>query len=99
MNKTERAALVREQYAGGVENGTAIAGVIIKQFPDGFPESVGAEVRKITDAALAHVVNAFQAGGVDKKYIRPFADGFTTGLKNTYREYADECSARALTNK
>src|ERR1700691_4140517 len=98
MNKNERAALAREQYSGGFDNGLAIANIVIKQFPDGFSETVSAEIRKITDRALAHVINAFIAGGVEKRYRKKFAAGFNFGLRSRFNQYASECANRALRN-
>ena len=94
MNKQERAALVLDQFNAGIKNGTAIAGIVIKKFPDGFSSETGIEVRKITDNALAHVINKLSANGIERKYRKPFADGFNKGLAKTYAEYAKECASR-----
>jgi hypothetical protein len=95
MNKHERAALARHQYMAGFDNGLATANIIIKQFPDGFSKEVSTKIRKITDDARDHVINALIAGGVEKKYRRLFSKGFNFGLEKRYNEYAAECVIRA----
>ena len=93
MNKTQRAVLVTDQYCAGFENGKAIAQIVIKQFPNGFTSGVGAEIHKITDKALAHVIDSLRAGGVTAKYRKPFSNGFNAGLAKTFTDYANECAA------
>ena len=83
MTKQEREP-VRFQYMAGLENGRAIANKIIMQFPKGFDDDVGGEIRQIEDKALAHVIDKLTANGVEEEYRAPFAEGFTIGLKNTY---------------
>jgi hypothetical protein len=87
MNKYEQAALVRDQHTSGLKNGEATARIVIAKFPGGFTADVGSEIKKITDRALAHVIDKLSDAGVDEKYRAPFADGFKTGLTNTYSEY------------
>src|SRR4051794_29906381 len=87
MNRKQR-ALVREQRAAGQENGEAIARIVIAGFPGGFSSETGGEICKITDKALAHVLDRFAAAGVDEEYRTPFATGFKTGLRNTYSAYS-----------
>lgn len=82
MTEAESAALISENFIDGVDNGAATASIIIKQFPDGFPKAVSGEVRKIIDAARDHVVHAWIAGGVERKYIDPFVEGFNIGVRN-----------------
>jgi hypothetical protein len=96
MNKNEQAALVRDQHTSGLQNGEATARIVIAKFPGGFTADIASEIRKITDGALAHVIDRLTDAGVDKKYRTPFANGFKTGLTNTYSEYA--LSALALGN-
>ena len=98
MTDAESAALISENFIDGVDNGTATVNIIIKQFPDGFPRAVSGEVRKIIDAAKAHVVNAFVAGGVEKKYIDPFAEGFDVGVRQRVSEFTSECALRTNQN-
>jgi hypothetical protein len=88
MNKHERAALVCHQYEAGLANGRDTANVVLKRFPDGFSISLSGALQKIADDALAQVVNALTANGVEKRYIKPFKRGFYTGLRNTYIEHA-----------
>jgi hypothetical protein len=96
MTNSERAALVRDQYDAGLTNGQSIARIVIKRFPDGFTTGIGAEIRAITDSALAHVIDTLTINGVEERYIRPFKLGFRSGLNNTFSDYADDCMSRAL---
>jgi hypothetical protein len=88
MNKHEQAALVRDQHTSGLTNGEATARIVIARFPQGFTADIGSEIKTITDRALAHVIDRLSGAGVEEKYRASFADGFKTGLKNTYSEYA-----------
>jgi hypothetical protein len=99
MTPIEQNELVRDQHTAGLDNGRALARIIIKQFPDGFTSDVAGEIRKITDKALAHVIDALTANDIEQKYRQPYAEGFNVGLAETYSEYASECAARALRTK
>jgi len=88
MNKHEQAALIQHQRDAGLTNGEAIARIVIAKFPGGFTANVGSEIKTITDRALAHVIDRLSGAGVEEKYREPFAEGFKTGLTNTYAEYA-----------
>jgi hypothetical protein len=97
MNKHEQAALVRHQRAAGLKNGEATARIVIAKFPGGFTSDVGSEIQKITDRALAHVIDRLTDAGINETYRVPFANGFKIGLTNTYAAYA--LGALALENK
>jgi hypothetical protein len=90
MNRTERAALVRDQHATGVQHGINTARVIIENFPNGFTPTTGLEIRKITDNARASVLATLKAKGVTSIFRRPFADGFDVGLNQEYLHYAEQ---------
>ena len=82
MNKHERADLIRFQYQAGLAYGRDAASVILKRFPNGFSLLASFAIRKIVDDAQAHVVNALNANGVEKRFILPFKRGFRTGLRS-----------------
>jgi hypothetical protein len=83
MNKLER-----DQRTAGRNNGRATAEIVIKQFPHGFDNITSLAIRKITDDALAHVVNKLAASGIESKYIKPFERGYRIGLRNRFTEHA-----------
>jgi hypothetical protein len=85
MTPQEQTELINEQHISGMLNGEATARIVNEQFPNGYPRELRREVRKITDAALAHVIDALKAGGVSVKYRAPFARGFRIGLCLTLR--------------
>jgi hypothetical protein len=95
MNKKEKAALAFEQQSSGIDYGNTIAQVVIKQFPNGFKNSIGHQVTAITDQALAVVIDKLATNGVGRCYRDPFKDGFYVGLRNAFAEYADDCAARS----
>jgi hypothetical protein len=99
MNKTERAALVRDQHATGVQHGINTARVIIENFPNGFTPDVGLEIQNITDNARANVLATLKAKGITSIFRRPVADGFDAGLKQEYFAYADQLERTNSGNK
>jgi hypothetical protein len=87
MNKTEQDTLVAEQYAAGLQNGAAIANIVIGRLSFKFIiDNADGEIRQIAVRALAHVLDSLARAGVEKRYCDSFADGFSTGLIQTFYE-------------
>lgn len=75
--------LINEQHLAGILNGETTGNIVSAKFSGPVSNAIKLEIRKITDAALAHVIDALKAGGIKAKYRTPFAAGFRIGLRRT----------------